>query len=549
MTKAIPQPPDAAQTPDDAPSPDRAWIALVAIVAAQALVNAWFTSRMATRLYGDEVGHLQTIMWTFRHGPAQIWGGVYTPLYYLVASALHVVFGPSIQVDIAANIPFHAALVWGTHGIARHLTRSSRAGVVAGILVTALPLAAGLSRMAMLDFASIGMVALAFRLLLDTQSFSDRRRALAFGVAAGLGTLTRDNFPILLAGPSLVEFVAMIRESSATRRRAKFTNLALAAAISIAIAMTWYGVNFANKIRGGAIRVTLAGNLANEPIWSWNNWMFYPFTVADIGLGPWLFPIFVAAAVWFFARRNLGRAHLAAFFAVPWIVFSCLDWKLAHYVAPWACGFAAILAAGLAAIGARPWRIFAHVAVLGIALAGWLGMATNAIPREWLNQNNWWAKPMGVRWTAFDYQQDLHIGPPRTWETTQIDELCARLGEAARGRERPMIVARLLNAPTPEGASDVEHPFAFPLTYTLARDGANVEIKDVKFGDDGSLAMYWASETLRPPEKWIEDAAYLLAPKGFDAPAFLGQSDAWSAVGTYRHLDREHMLFEKRLSP
>ncbi|MCL4232898.1 MAG: glycosyltransferase family 39 protein [Deltaproteobacteria bacterium] len=542
MTKAIPQPPDEA-----ALAPDRAWIALVAIVVAQALVNAWFTSRMATRLYGDEVGHLQTIMWTWRHGPGQIWGGVYTPLYYLVATALHHVFGASIQVDIAANIPFHAALVWGTHGIAKHLTRSSRAGVVAAILVTTFPLAAGLSRMAMLDFAAIGMVALAFRLLLDTQSFSDRRRALAFGLAAGLGTLTRDNFPILLLGPSLVELAFMIRESSPTRRRAKFMNLALAAALSIGVAATWYGVNFASKIRGGAIRVTLAGNLANEPIWSWNNWMFYPFTVADIGLGPWLFPIFIAAAIGYFARRNPARAHLAAFFAVPWIVFSCLDWKLAHYVAPWACGFAAIMAAGLAAIPRARWRAGAHVAVLGVALAGWLGMATNAIPRDWLNQNGWWAKALGVRWTAFDYQQDLHIGPPRTWESTQIDELCSRLGDAARGRERPMIVARFLNAPT--GASNVEHPFAFPLTYTLLRDGANVEIKDVKFETDGRLAMYWASETLRPPERWIEDAAFLIAPKGFDAPAFLGQGDAWTVAGTYRHLDREHTLFERRPSP
>ncbi|MCC6157609.1 MAG: glycosyltransferase family 39 protein [Deltaproteobacteria bacterium] len=542
MTKAIPPPPD-----ESAPTPDRAWIALVAIVAAQALVNAWFTSHMATRLYGDEVGHLQTIMWTWRHGPGQIWGGVYTPLYYLVATALHHVFGPSIQVDIAANIPFHAALVWGAHGIARHLTRSSRAGVVAAILVTTLPLAGGLSRMAMLDFASIGMVAMAFRLLLETQSFSDRRRALAFGVAAGLGTLTRDNFPILLLGPSLVEFVAMICETSPTRRRAKFANLAIAAGVSVAIALTWYGVNFANKIRGGAIRVTLAGNLAGEPIWSWNNAMFYPFTVADIGLGPWLFPIFVVAAIWVFARRSPARAHLAAFFALPWLVFSCLDWKLAHYVAPWACGFAAVMAAGLAAIPRARWRTGAHIAVVGVALAGWLGMATNAIPRDWLNQNGWWANPMGVRWTAFDYQQDLHIGPPRTWESTQIDEVCSRLGDAARGRERPMIVVRFLNVPT--GVSDVEHPFAFPLTYTLLRDGANVEIKDVKFETDGRLAMYWASETLRPPEKWIEDAAYLIAPQDFDAPAFLGQGDAWSVAGTYRHLDREYALFERSLLP
>ncbi len=544
MTKATPQPPD-----DSVPAPDRAWIVLVAIVVAQAFVNAWFTSRMASRLYGDEVGHLQTIMWTWRHGPGQIWGGVYTPLYYLVATALHHVFGPSIQVDIAANIPFHAALVWGTHGIARHLTRSSRAGVVAALLVTTFPLAAGLSRMAMLDFAAIGMVALAFRLLLDTQSFSDRRRSLAFGVAAGLGTLTRDNFPILLAGPSLVELAFMLGESKGARRRAKLTNLAIAAAVSIAIALTWYGVNFANKIRGGAIRVTLAGNLAGEPIWSWNNWMFYPFTVADIGLGPWLFPIFLVAAIWFFARRSPARAHMAAFFAVPWVIFSCLDWKLAHYVAPWACAFAAIMAAGLSAIARRGLRLGAHVAVIGIAVAGWLGMATNAIPRAWLNQNGWWAPLLGVRWTSPDYQQDLYIGPPKVRETTQVDALSARLTESARGRERPLIAVRFLNMPTGDGVSSVEHPFAFPLVYALLRDGANVEIKDLIVGDGGRPEMYWASETLRPPDRWIEDAAFLIAPGGFDLPGFLGQAESWRLAGAYHHVNREYTLFERQALP
>ena len=151
----------------------------------------------------------------------------YPPVYQSVVAIFYAIFGKTIDAAQWANLPAIAILLGATYGLGRKLLDPLPAAAAA-VLVNFYPILLWLSRETLIDYWLTSMVALSMWLLIRTNEFSNRNDTIAFGVACGLGMLTKWTFPFFVGLPAI--WLA----------RKNLKNAAIAALIAAGISAYWY---------------------------------------------------------------------------------------------------------------------------------------------------------------------------------------------------------------------------------------------------------------------------------------------------------------------
>ncbi len=159
--------------------------------------------------------------------PTEHLTGFYPPFYHTVIAGAWSVFGRTVRVARLANLLAIGVLMLATYGIGSFVV-SRWTAAVAAVLVTFYPLMLWLSRETLIDYWVTTMVAVAFWTLLKTEGFSNTRWSILFGVAAGLGMLTKWTFVFFLILPAI--WLA----------RRNYRNAAIAAGIAALLTAYWY---------------------------------------------------------------------------------------------------------------------------------------------------------------------------------------------------------------------------------------------------------------------------------------------------------------------
>jgi 4-amino-4-deoxy-L-arabinose transferase-like glycosyltransferase len=153
--------------------------------------------------------------------------GPYPPLYHSVIATSYALFGKTLDAAQWANLPAIALLLLATYGIGRTVLKPFAAATGA-VIVNFCPLLLWLSRETMIDYWLTSMVALSIWALIRTKEFSDRKRAVIFGIICGLGMLTKWTFAFFVILPAL------------WFARKNVKNAAIAASITAVLAAYWY---------------------------------------------------------------------------------------------------------------------------------------------------------------------------------------------------------------------------------------------------------------------------------------------------------------------
>ncbi len=153
--------------------------------------------------------------------------GPYPPLYHSVIAASYALFGKTLDAAQWANLPAIALLLLATYAIGRSVLKPFAAATGA-VIVNFCPLLLWLSRETMIDYWLTSMVALSIWALIRTNEFSDRKRAVIFGIICGLGMLTKWTFAFFVILPAL------------WFARKNVKNAAIAASIAAVLAAYWY---------------------------------------------------------------------------------------------------------------------------------------------------------------------------------------------------------------------------------------------------------------------------------------------------------------------
>lgn len=126
--------------------------------------------------------------------------GHYPPLAYQVGELGWIALGRSALALVLGLAPFLLLLAVSMYGLGR-LLAGRMAGLLAAVLTCTAPVVLDHSRMLFLDLTLTALVAFGTWTLLASHSFQDLRYSRAWGVALGLGMLTKWTFLVFLAVP------------------------------------------------------------------------------------------------------------------------------------------------------------------------------------------------------------------------------------------------------------------------------------------------------------------------------------------------------------
>lgn len=191
-----------------APSP---WALVTAgVVLAYLGLGLWWSIANSGLPSADSAAHID-ISLTYRdaitHGNPWLWFSsfdIYAPLVHLVGIVVAAVAGVHIGAFVfGGDLLFVPLLALGCYGTAT-LVYGRAAGALAAVFALGAPMIVSASHSFLLDAPLTAMTAMTVWLVLLSRRFASTKIALAAGLFAGLGMMTKSTFPAGVAGLILV---------------------------------------------------------------------------------------------------------------------------------------------------------------------------------------------------------------------------------------------------------------------------------------------------------------------------------------------------------
>jgi 4-amino-4-deoxy-L-arabinose transferase-like glycosyltransferase len=306
----------------------------------------------------------------------------YPPLLYLIGALGAAVGGLSVDSLIAAQDVFLVpALAVGCYGAAS-VAYGRTAGILAAVFALAAPMAVSVFHMFLIDTTEAAMVALALWAILASERFSRVGVSALAGVAFGLGMLSKQNFPLFLAG-----LIAVVLLRGGWRH---WRGLLVFAGVAALLSATWYWSELGRTldlIRGASASTsgTPAGEVGTAGIdrWSAKSFGFYVWATVNASLLLPLTLIGIGGGVALLARwvRTRARADLTpelvvggvfCYFALTYIWL-----KDPRYALPALPYFAVLGAGGIVLLRGR-WRTAGIVVLAAIAAVNVVGTVADS---------------------------------------------------------------------------------------------------------------------------------------------------------------------------
>jgi 4-amino-4-deoxy-L-arabinose transferase-like glycosyltransferase len=216
--------------------------------------------------------------------------GLYPLLYPTIVALTFRVFGSTVDVAQAVNLPAVALLMFATYGIARRVLPPMQSAL-AGVLVIFYPYMLWLSRETMIDYWLCSMVAVAIFALYRTNDFSDWKACVVFGIVCGFGMLTKTTFVLYVGVPAL--WLA----------RKNLKNAVIAGIPAVLVSSYWLVPQYAayrEYLKGTA----LYGRVEGDPeLFTWQSFLFYVRALEGYEIFLPLFLLFLGGL--FFALRSV----------------------------------------------------------------------------------------------------------------------------------------------------------------------------------------------------------------------------------------------------
>jgi 4-amino-4-deoxy-L-arabinose transferase-like glycosyltransferase len=307
----------------------------------------------------------------------------YPPLLHFVGIVGAAVAGLDVESFIGAqDLVFIPALAIGCYG-AGSIAYGPTAGLLAAVFALAAPMAVSAFHMFLIDTAQAAMVALAIWAILASDRFSRTGVAALAGAAVGFGMLSKQNFPLFVAGLLLV---VLLRGGWRHWR-----GLLAFAAVATLISATWYWSEVdrtLDLIRGAsaASPATEVAAATTPDRWTTKNFGWYVWSTLNLSV---LLPMTLMTAVGAVtltlrSLRDRSRPDvtiellvggLLAYVALTWISL-----KDPRYALP-ALPYMAILGTGWLPLLRTPWRTVAVTAFCALAALNVVGAVADSGPQ------------------------------------------------------------------------------------------------------------------------------------------------------------------------
>ncbi len=304
----------------------------------------------------------------------------YPPLLHLVGIAGAALGGLAADSFMGAqDLVFVPALAIGAYG-AGSVAYGRTAGVLAAVFALGAPMALSVFQMFLIDTAEAAMVAVSLWAILASRRFSRTGVAALAGVAVGLGMLSKQNFPIFVAG-----LIAVVLVRGGWRH---WRGLLAFAAVAAVISVTWYWSEVGRTLdliggASGAAPPTEAAGATAPSRWTTKNFGWYVWSTVNLSVLLPLTLMTLGGAAALLVRWARSRARedvtpelvaggLVSYLALTWIFL-----KDPRYALP-ALPYMAVLGTGWIPLLRLQWRRVAIAALGVIALVNVVGTVADS---------------------------------------------------------------------------------------------------------------------------------------------------------------------------
>jgi len=265
-------------------------------------------------------------------------------LQSLASALLFFLFGKAEDTALMANIFFVGLLIFFTYLICvRYLNR--KIGFLSVLILSCSSVLFYLSVQNREEISAAAMVVISIYFLLRSDYFKHRIFSILFGIAAGLGFLTKELYPIFIIGPlCYVSFKSLTGEASLNKRfssRYIFTNWFFALSLIAIIAGIWYIPHF------NYVKFRILSNSFSEEVrvayglpklLTPDAFIFYPESMINHTIPYFYFVIFCIGVFLFYkgkAGPNKSHKNILMFWAViPLLVLTFVPSKNYYYYLP-----------------------------------------------------------------------------------------------------------------------------------------------------------------------------------------------------------------------
>ncbi|HKG22827.1 MAG TPA: glycosyltransferase family 39 protein [Blastocatellia bacterium] len=277
----------------------------------------------------------------------------YAPLVHIVTAFVFLVAGASRVSGIVVNLLSLALLLFSVNWMARALEGAGRnplrydassepggpgeearktfyPGVVAALLAGSYHFGAWLIHDAFLDFPLTAIVAASFACLINAGDFQDRKKAILFGIAAGLGLLTKQTFAFFFVLPAIYVALRVLRSRSLKGG----INLLFAAWIALAVAAIWYLPHLNDVIAIYNVNREGAVNENEAPLFTLMSNLFYPHALLSAQLQVPFGMLFLSGLVYSLIRRRKENALIYLWLLSGIVMFTLIANKDVRYTVP-----------------------------------------------------------------------------------------------------------------------------------------------------------------------------------------------------------------------
>lgn len=267
----------------------------------------------------------------------------YAPFVHLVTAVVFLILGASRLTGLAVNLLSLAAILWGTAGMSRRIYGDSSAArnnhtsappvwlsVLPAMIAACYHFNAWLMHDAFLDFPLVAAVTVSFASLIRAGDFVDRRKALAFGIAAGVGMLVKQTFAFFFILPALY----VVGRILWTRDRRAILNLTLAAVVLILIAALWYVPHLRDVIAIYRENQQAAVNENEAPLFNFDSNFFYVHALLSMQVQLPLALLFVGGLAYSLVRCRKQSVLLYLWLLSGLVSFALIANKDVRYTVP-----------------------------------------------------------------------------------------------------------------------------------------------------------------------------------------------------------------------
>ncbi len=347
------------------------WLSLAALLAALGVVVAIWTSIDRRPPEWDYANHLgraldcyRTLSEPGRDRLREIIeaSAFYPPVVQCAAGLLYFVFPVVPLTAQAVMLAYLAVALIAVFALGARLWDPA-AGLMAAFLLGTAPFVVFSLLNFQLDLPLMAMVALALYALVRTDHFSRRGWSIGFGVAVGLGMVTKPPFAAYVLPPLLWVVWHAVR---APDRRRRLGLLALALVLAGGLAIPWYGPRLLGLPMQIANRSFKQAAESGYPETFTSEALLYYARVLPTQFGILAALLFVWGAVALRRERSI-RAFLWTAI-VPFALFSLIQNKNLRYTLPILPAAALVATAGWRALD-LPWRRGLTWVCVGVGLA------------------------------------------------------------------------------------------------------------------------------------------------------------------------------------